>query len=161
AVSGDHAGILAINGQVDPVDLAAGNPEILGPGGHTLLVEATNVSGGSIGVDALNAGTGETVITTTGLVEGVADYGIRARNMAAPTDLTIEAATVTGGINGIYAENNGTGETSISATGAVEGTSLIGISVLNQGTATDLTIEAASVTGNVSGIYAVNLGTGT
>ena len=161
-VSGGQAGIRAVNGGVDVVEFLAGNSAAaVTPGGNTLIILAADVSGGEIGIDALNNGTGETWIGTTGIVEGTANQGIRAVNAATATDLTIETVTVTGGWNGIYADNGGTGETSVSATGLVQGADGTGIAVSNQATATDLTIEAATVTGAVSGISALNLGTGT
>lgn len=161
-VSGGQVGIRAVNGGVDVVEFLAGNSAAaVDPGGHTLIIQAANVSGGEIGIDALNNGTGETWIGTSGAVEGTANYGIRAVNAATATNLTIEAVAVTGGWNGISADNGGTGETSVSATGIVQGTDGNGIVVHNQSTATDLTIEAATVIGAGSGISALNLGTGT
>lgn len=161
-VSGGQAGIRVVNGGVDVVEFLAGNSAAaVTPGGNTLIILAADVSGGEIGIDALNNGTGETWIGTTGIVEGTANHGIRAVNATTATDLTIEAVTVTGGWNGISADNGGTGETSVSATGLVQGADGTGIAVSNQATATDLTIETATVTGAVSGISALNLGTGT
>src|SRR5690606_34066127 len=101
-----------------------------------------------------------TTITTTGLVTGTSGTGIFARNEPTATDLTIEAADVTGGQNGIYAWNEGTGATDISAAGTVEGTGLIGILAINNVNTTGLTIEAAVVTGGSDGIGAHNYGTG-
>src|SRR5690606_5876 len=37
-VSGDYAGIFAVNGGVDPADFASGNLGLLGPGGHDLTI---------------------------------------------------------------------------------------------------------------------------
>ena len=122
----------------------------------------STISGGSIGIAAFNDGTGATSITATGAVTGTEGYGIYVKNNATATDLTINAAIVTGGAAGIVARNDGTGATSITATGAVNATTNgHGISVKNNATATDLTINAAIVTGGITGIDARNDGTGT
>ncbi len=122
----------------------------------------STISGGNIGIAAFNGGTGAASITATGAVTGTEGYGIYVKNNVAATDLTINAAIVTGGAAGIVARNDGIGATSITATGAVNATTNgHGISVKNNATATDLTINAAIVTGGITGIDARNDGTGT
>ncbi|MBL4622528.1 MAG: hypothetical protein JKY89_09025, partial [Immundisolibacteraceae bacterium] len=64
-----------------------------------LTINAAAVSGAKYGVNARNIGSGALTITTSGAVTGTNDDGIYARN--AGTDLTINAASVTGGIRGI------------------------------------------------------------
>ncbi|WP_292632698.1 autotransporter [Mesorhizobium sp.] len=66
---------------------------------------------------------------------------------------------ITGAADGINAGNDGSGALSITATGAVTGTSGYGIYANNSG-GTDLTIEAANVSGGTSGIHAELYGTG-
>jgi autotransporter family porin len=87
-----------------------------------LTIEAANVSARYYGIDASNFGTGATAITTTGAVNGWNTQGINVFNATTATDLTIEAVDVSGGGSGIFAENLGTGATSITASGDVEGT---------------------------------------
>lgn len=125
-----------------------------------LTIDAVGVKGGENGVFALNAGEGPVRIVATGHVEGTADTGIAAENAVTASDLTIEAASVTGGRTGLLATNRGVGATRIAATGPVEGTSDIGISVVNEASAGDLTVEAASVTGGMIGVSAINGGVG-
>jgi autotransporter family porin len=83
-------------------------------------------------------------------------YGIYAENNG--TDLTVTAASVSGGAYGIYVHNNGTGALSITATGTVTGTSRHGVYADNRGTA--LTVSTAAVSGGRYGIYARNIGSG-
>ncbi|MER8447153.1 autotransporter [Mesorhizobium sp. M1066] len=66
---------------------------------------------------------------------------------------------ITGAADGINAGNDGSGALSITATGAVTGTSGYGIYANNSG-GTDLTIKADNVSGGISGIHAENYGTG-
>jgi uncharacterized protein with beta-barrel porin domain len=146
--------------------------------GTSLSVSANNASGGYYGIAAQNAGSGATSVTATGNVTGTADYGILAVNgtittnpdgtvasIAGPggTDLTVSAASVTGGVAGIFAENAGTGATSVTATGDVTGTASTGSGILVSGgsAGTDLSINANNVSGGAFGVYANNAGTGT
>ena len=138
-----------------------GNVSIFGTAGTDLTVTANGtVSGGLVGIYAGNNGTGTTHVTATGHVAGAAETGIRAQNAATATDLTIEAASVTGGQTGIAVTNRGIGATRVTATGHVEGTGNIGIYAGNEATATNLTVEASSVTGGLAGISAINDGSG-
>ena len=125
-----------------------------------LTVVATAVSGGFRGIDAFNRGTGNTSVTATGLVTGTADAGINATNNSSARDLTVNAAAVSGGLAGIVARNNGTGDTAIEATGNVVGTAQRGIDVYNNTPAGDLSIRAAAVAGGEHGIFAENRGSG-
>ena len=86
-----------------------------------LTIDVATVTGAVDGIDAKNTGTGTTKITTTGTVTGGTGDGIYANNSnsSSSADLSITAATVTGGKRGIYAFNNGTGTTTITTTGTV------------------------------------------
>lgn len=68
-------------------------------------------------------------------------------------------AQITGAANGFNATNNGTGAFTLTTNGVTTGTGGFGITATNLNTATDLTISAATVTGN-GGISASNQGTG-
>ena len=160
-VSGTY-GVVVGNGVVDPgevfndpLSLAFGDPN---PNATDIVVRAgaVTVSGDdSIGIAAINHGTGKTSVTATGDVSA-GDTGIGVGNVSG-TDMTVTAAGVSGGVTGISAINYGTGKTAITATGAVSGGDT-GILALNFGT--DLTVNAAGVSGGTYGIYAANLGTG-
>ncbi|MER8752804.1 hypothetical protein NKH57_26770, partial [Mesorhizobium sp. M1050] len=130
--------------------------------GTDLTIVAGSVNGASDGITAQNNGIGALSITTTGTVTGTSRYGIYASNSGG-TDLTIEAADVSGGTSGIHAEHYGTGALSITATGMVTGTAGDGIyarTLSDVISSTDLTIEAANVSGGIYGISAEHHGTG-
>lgn len=183
-VSGNSFGILSNNFGTDltinaaavtatsGVGIAAFN--VVTPGGtYNMTVDATDVSGGTYGIDAHNLGVGLTAITTTGNVIGIQNDGIRAFNGTDAIDLAVNAAAVSGGANGINAENRGSGTTHVVATGDVVGTRTYGIVAVTgaitfnpdgtvasvaPATGTDLTVDAVNVSGGVTGIYAVNEG---
>jgi len=116
---------------------------------------------GTQGISAINYGSGALSITTAD-VSGTGADGIWARNINGTTDLTIDssAGSVSGGRNGIYASNFGSGALSIT-TADVTGTGNNGIWVRNL-VGTDLAIDssAGSVSGGSYGISAVNTGSG-
>ena len=173
-VSGGYDGIRAFNngsgelsitttGQVTvagPATYSGGILAFNSPSGTDLTIDAAGVSGGADGISGANFGSGALSITTTGPVTGTgtatSNAGIVAYN--AGTYLTITAAEVSGGHNGIFAYNNGSGILSITTTGAVTGANADGIYASNSGT--ELTIEAADVSGSYRGIDARNLGSG-
>ncbi|MFB9983824.1 hypothetical protein ACFSQQ_04775 [Mesorhizobium kowhaii] len=130
--------------------------------GTDLTINAANVSGGTTGVLARNFGSGALSITATGAVTGTSASGIYANNSGG-TDLTIEAVNVSGGTSGIHAEHYGTGALSITATGTVTGTEGDGIyarTLSDVISSTNLTIDAATVSGGTYGISAEHHGTG-
>ena len=124
------------------------------------------IKGGVDGIDSFNKTTGAAAITVSGAVTGAGGDAIHAVNYSTATDLiiTTSAASTMAGTNiGIYALNNGTGATTITANGVVTGQGAYGIDAVNGATATDLIITtgaASTVTGTNVGIYALNNGTG-
>ncbi|MEI6799524.1 MAG: autotransporter domain-containing protein, partial [Pseudomonadota bacterium] len=174
SVSGGINGVYAANSGSGKVEITATGAVTgtSGDGIHAvsaysgdLTISAAAVSGGSNGIFAYAFyalyGTGALTITATGAVTGTSGDGIHAAS-AYSGDLTISAAAVSGGINGISAYDlYGTGALTITATGDVTGTSGKGIYAKAYGyTGTDLTISAASVSGATTGIYAKNYGSG-
>ncbi|MCZ0734454.1 autotransporter domain-containing protein [Phreatobacter sp. AB_2022a] len=144
--------------------------------GSSVTVNATGVSGGLAGISAENRGAGATLVTASGDVVGARTYGILAANgtvafnpdgtvasvaAGAASGLTVNAATVTGAITGIYASNQGTGAALVTATGLVTGTAETGIFVSAGAGAGAVTVNAASVTGGRDGLQVLNGGTGT
>ncbi|MDW6021409.1 autotransporter outer membrane beta-barrel domain-containing protein [Mesorhizobium sp. BAC0120] len=127
--------------------------------GTDLTIVAADVDGGSTGIQARQSGSGALSITASGTVKGTLGNGIFATTVAGTTDLTIAAADVTGGSNGIESRHYGSRALSITASGAVEGTNGDGIFALNNH-GTRLTIEATDVSGSNDGIYARQLGSG-
>lgn len=130
------------------------------PDGTDLTISAAAVTGNSDGIDARNGGSGALLVTATGAVTGMSSYGIRATNSSSGTDLDVSADDVSGGFEGIFAVNLGTGALSVTATGTVIGTSSRGIYANNSSYGTSLTILADEVTGGTNGIQARNNGTG-
>ena len=134
--------------------------------GTDLTIQAADVSGSYRGIDARNLGSGALSITATGAVTvnttGTNTTGIYAYNGINGTDLTIHAADVSGGADGISAANFGSGALSITTTGLVTGSGTApyngGIVAFNATSGSDLTIQAAAVSGGSYGIYAQNGG---
>lgn len=128
----------------------------------SLTVTAASVTGDISGIYTVNQGSGATSVTATGQVTAIAvnSVGISVTNHSTATDLTVNAASVTGDIFGVFAFNHGSGATSVTATGPVIGTSGYGIGAYNDSGATSLTVNAAGVSGNLYGIWAENLGSG-
>lgn len=171
AVAGQNYGILAFNSGTGATSIT-GTGTVTGTTGRGILARNSNtgtnltistaaVTGGVGGIFALNYGTGATSITSSGAVTGtnVTGRGIHAYNASSATSLTINIAAVTGGFDGILANNFGKGATSITATGTVTGTNGSGINAYNDSSATSLTISTAAVTGGTGGIRAINYGT--
>ncbi|WP_379552352.1 hypothetical protein [Qipengyuania sp. DGS5-3] len=127
----------------------------------TINTSYGSVLGEGTGVFARNRGSGALSITTAD-VTGEEQHGIEAENDGG-TDLIINtvAGVVTGGENGILAENLGTGALSIT-TADVTGTGVDfnGIDARNEGTDLVIDSSAGAVTGVQNGINALNNGTG-
>ena len=137
----------------------AGLIVVTGNGSLTINMDnaASSITGHTYGIYAGNNGNGAFSITATGDVTGTNGDGILAVNFGSATDLTINAAAVSGDGFGIAAGNYGSGTTSITVTD-VTGTKGDGIYARNDGT--DLTVTAAAVTGGTNGIAARNFGSG-
>ncbi len=176
AASGTTYGIYTVNAGTGATNITAtgtvtgtandgilvGNSNVLNSGGVT--INAAAVNGGAYGIGVTNAGTGATSVTATGTVDGDSASGLYVNNSNALNagGVTVSAAAVNGGTNGIEVTNAGTGATSVTATGAVDGDAATGISVNNSNALNTggVTISAAAVTGNVNGIALTNAGTG-
>ena len=130
----------------------------------TLTILATgDVSGNLNGIEAQSLGDGDLSITATGAVSGATGDGIRAgNNVSFGQNLIIDAqGDVSGGDDGIDADNDGEGALIITTGGAVSGTAGYGIYADNSADGTDLTIDAqGDVSGSGNGIAAFNFGTG-
>ncbi|WP_108812389.1 hypothetical protein [Sphingorhabdus sp. Alg231-15] len=132
--------------------------------GTDLTINAVDTDGAERGITASNEGTGALTIISTGTATGTEIVGIRAYNSANGTSLSITAADVIGGINGIYAQNYGDAGLTISTTGDVTGQGQAGIHAYNNAdvnVATFIQIDqaaATTITGATDGIYAENYG---
>ncbi len=141
------------------INVASGDAIDLNGSGAFNDQNASSITGAGSGIYANNGGAGALSITSTGVVTGTSGVGIYGYNAPTATDLTINAATASGGRQGISARNYGSGALSITATGTVTGVSKAGIFAYERGGAS-LTINAAGVSGGNSGINALNTGNG-
>jgi len=153
---------------VGDIDASDGRDGIFAVGGAgvTITTGAGSTVMGRIGIAAGNNGSGGalTIIANGDVVgtAGVGNYGIYATNING-TDLSITTQSVTGGFGGIVALNEpgSTGAVTIITSGAVAGTTGIGILASNYD-GTDLSVTShAKVTGGTYGISAFSAnGTG-
>ena len=132
--------------------------------GSSLTINAAETLGGTNGIRALNLGTAGLTISTTGDVTGQSADGIYAYNSAndvSASMLITQAAgtTITGAVDGIYANNLG-GSLTINALGTVIGLADDGIDARNAVGTTNLSITSDVATGADNGVFASNLGTG-
>ena len=138
-----------------------------GIGSDVSVTTTGDVTGGSYGIAATNAGTSATDINAnnaTGTDAG--GFGILANAGSNSTDLSINVSGEARGANyGIIVINNGTGATSITAntaTGTDAANSYAsGIFVRNADASSDMSITTTGVvSGGTHGIYARHRGTG-
>ena len=121
--------------------------------GSDIIVSSANAFGGEIGINVRNFGSGSSHVTASGTVTGATVAGIFAYNYsAASDDLTIQAdSDVFGGIDGVYAINNGTGAVSVTVAGSAFGGGNNGILAIGYGT--DVTVSSAASSGQIDGTY--------
>ncbi|MFA9438774.1 autotransporter outer membrane beta-barrel domain-containing protein, partial [Uliginosibacterium sp. sgz301328] len=129
----------------------------------TMVQSDGSIAGKKSGIFAHNLGHGATRISAAGDVTSTDANGIFATNGQESTDLVVTQTegTISGFATGIMAVNGGAGATSIDVAGDVSGQNDAGITAMNSGSATSLTITQGSGTiSGGSGIYATNNGTG-
>jgi len=152
-----------INGAVDGLYMYAVANSAGNDGAITINADS-NITGVRNAITAYNFGSGSIDITFDGTATGVNHDGMEVFNSSAGEDLTIVTgaqSSVTGQVDGIAANNEGSGDLSITANGNVSGTTHDGIYGGNKGN--DLTITQganSTVTGAHVGIGAVNYGDG-
>ena len=128
----------------------------------SVTIAAAAVSGGKRGIDADVRGSGSVSVTATGAVTGTSEFGIFAvvrDTSGGEIDITT-SGQVSGGASGIRARNWGSEGITISAADTVTGTSSSGIGIRVQTAGGDISVNAATVTGSVAGITAINDGSG-
>lgn len=121
--------------------------------------EGTTIAGGANGISAQNFG-GSLTINALGTVIGESGMGIHGHNAAGATDLNIVSNIAIGSIDGIRADNDGSGALNVISTGSATGETQYGIYANNDAPGTDLSISAADASGAIIGIAATNYGTG-
>ncbi|WP_247870423.1 autotransporter outer membrane beta-barrel domain-containing protein [Ochrobactrum sp. CGA5] len=131
----------------------------------------STITGYTHGIRADNWGTGAVTITTAGIVNqtqtGATNndtYGIYAYNDVSATDISLiqREGSVSGNWFGMYANNRGTGTTTIVSSGDVTATVRAGLYAFNASTAKDMVVQqmSGSVKGGTYGVFADNAGTG-
>jgi hypothetical protein len=125
--------------------------------GTGLTISAVDVSGNGFaanGITGVNT-SGALSIATTGTVTG-GNYGSGIITTNNGTDLTISVVSATGGSNGVFASNYGSGTTTITASGVVAGTGYSGRGISTRNVAgglTNITLNSgAAVSGNTYAI---------
>ncbi len=137
-----------------------------------ISISAASVQGATVGIGASNTGTGGVNIRASGMVTGgsYGNAGIQASAGGTTSGgITISAAGVSGGYDGIIADNAGTGAINITATGnittsrsrTVNAYSADGIFAINNSSGGGgISIKAGNVSGYGAGIFARNYGPG-
>jgi len=123
---------LDITGEARSLDLGSSAVRVIGAAGSGGMdIDINEATGQLYGVIVENSGTGDTLLTTTGLVSGqqVDGYGIRIIHQAAGK-ARLEAGSVSGGYIGVLVQNSGTGNTEIVGTGLIEASAGNGVHVL-------------------------------
>ncbi len=183
-ISGADNGIHTVHGGVGTTVIGvAGEVNGAGDNGVWALnsASATNITitqdadstitGYTHGIRADNWGTGAVTITTAGIVNqtqtGATNndtYGVYAYNDVSATDISLiqTGGSVSGNWFGMYANNRGTGTTTIVSSGDVTATVRAGLYAFNASTAKDMVIQqkSGSVKGGTYGVFADNAGTG-
>ncbi|MFK4823141.1 autotransporter outer membrane beta-barrel domain-containing protein [Ochrobactrum quorumnocens] len=130
----------------------------------TLIQTAGSISANWFGMYGNNRGTGSTKIVSLGDVTAVERAGLYAYNTSTAKNIVIEktAGMAKGGTYGIFADNDGTGSTTVAVAGTVTASGTYGVFSRNGSRATDLTVNqtGGTITGPSYGIYALNRGTG-
>ncbi len=131
--------------------------------GTTTITSNGALDGGTYGIKFAVASVGSLTIDSTGSVNGETEDGINASISGEARNITVRAATVAGGDDGINVVNNAYGntliESSLSVIAAPGGG--VGVVAVNRGRLSEnLTVNVADVTGNAGGIEVSNLGTG-
>ncbi|WP_420043093.1 autotransporter outer membrane beta-barrel domain-containing protein [Agrobacterium tumefaciens] len=112
---------------------------------------------------ANNQGSGSTTIISSGDATAIVRAGLYAYNAATADSIVVSqtSGTVKGGTYGVFADNAGTGSTTVTLSGDVTASGDYGVYSRNASSATDLTVRqtAGSIAGR-TGILASNRGTG-
>ncbi len=149
ATNNDTYGVYAYN------DVSATDISLIQTGG--------SVSGNWFGMYANNRGTGTTTIVSSGDVTATVRAGLYAFNASTAKDMVVQqtSGSVKGGTYGVFADNAGTGSTTVTLSGDVTASGDYGVYARNGSSATDLTVKqtAGSIAGNTA-VLALNQGTG-
>lgn len=134
----NRAGIGAIN-EVGTTDLS--------------VIAKGDIRAGLNAISVVNEGTGDTTVIATGQLIGgtaAAASGMGASNTTAGRDMTVTVADVEGSTNGVIVRSNGSGSTTVTATGQLIAHDGNGLDYLRGtgGTGTTINVDSATATGH-------------
>ena len=168
AVNGQTAGIRTTNFGTGDTNIVAtgsvaaatgfGIRAVTGTNAANISITAVDVAG-TYGIGATSDGTGSTSIVSTSNVAGFAGDAVRIENNATATDALVDVHNAEGALFGVQVDNDGTGATTVHASGAVTGQTFDGIAVKTSTSAQDVVVDAVNVTGS-SGVTVTNFGLG-
>lgn len=134
---------------------------VIGQGGDSVFITAQEaVTGSSNGINVQMSNAGSANITAQADVRGTGYAGIKVYStLSTGTTVSIEASgNVSGGRQGLFVDNQGSGGVTVSVTGDVIGTSLFGLRARNY-TGGGMTINAqGGISGGITGLVVVNKG---
>lgn len=119
-----------------------------------------NAAGQTYGVIITHGGAGETRLIGNGTITGTANDGVRLSNAVLGGDVVADVQTVTGGANGLFATQDGSGELRVTAQGPLTGTAADGLLLIAGAAATGVNAQVAQTTGGVNGAFVTHNGTG-
>ncbi|AQR72315.1 autotransporter domain-containing protein [Sphingomonas sp. LM7] len=167
-VNGATAGIAVVNGGTGDTSIVA-TGTVASSAGYGIVAsndssaDAISITtadvAGAYGVVAVNLGSGSTGVASASDIVGFTFDGIRLQNASTATDILVDVDTVEGQQKGINLSNDGTGLTSVRATGTVTGITGSGIEIETFTAAQDVSVDVANVTGS-AGIVVTNFGVG-
>lgn len=121
-----------------------------------IVVSSQDAIGGADGILVNQSGMGSLTLTSTGLASGTSSRGISVSGGLQAKDVTVNAASASGLVNGIFVGHYGTGTLTVTATGEVTGNAAI----VAAGGGTDLRVTAFNTIGANVGISASSRGDG-
>lgn len=126
-----------------------------------IIINAVDVTGGSDGIEVdIDSAGGNLFITSTGTATGLTSNGIEASSNDYGGDIVINAVNAYGLYDGIEVQQDGVGNTSVTASGNVAGTNAYGIYVDNDEQGGDISITAVDVSGGYDALQATQQGLG-
>ena len=126
-------------------------------GSSVSVIARGAVNGAAHGIVARSSGDSAISVRASDMVEGSSGAGIQVESSGT---ISVLAASVTGSVDGIVGTASGSEALRLNATGAVVGKSGYGIHANKTGAAGDVSVAAATVTGEKGGIRASNAGSG-
>ncbi len=139
----------------------------VGHGKNVSVTSTGNVTAGKNAFYLNNAGTGTTVLTSSGVVNGQGAAGILVKGSASSLGVTVTAEeSVTGGSVGLQVDHKGSGAVVVTAKGNVTGVGRVedanknAVDVYLSKSGTTATLSLIGVTGSADGVKLHNKGSG-